>query len=649
MRKPLLSRGAVVFVATCLVGLSAFTLSSREVNFFAARVPLVEDWSTHHMIFSKPANLWQAALAERDPRYWNQFYRQNGFGSPFRNRGPRAFGRNFFAPQPLGRDWAVSLGTTGAYTGDGHFPAKYNLNINATPSCAGDYVAYNTSLTGKLQMVGFNNLYSSQSGGIPAGICGTTGPTTMFAYDTRTFETDGVTADTTGTTSTSSVLSLDGAEVIYVETNTAGNKGALLKILRWSSGDGGTIGTPVKPTNTATLLSLCPAIASCLITVPFHPDGVTETTPQPDTNSSPYYDYAGDNLYVGDDDGVLHKFSGILTSTPTEVISAGHWPLVVHAGFALTSPVFVFGADNIYVGDSSATMWFVRDTGSTTGACTGVTTIPCLGSTSEALGGAYTIRDGPVVDPFSGHVFIFSSNTAAPEAAVTSTNLLLGGAVQDNFTASGGAPATSFTHLGAFDYTYLNSAPGAKAGHMYVCGKTDGHTNEVGLFRLSFTAAGALTGTPDGPGPLGADDVVFVTASGATVDCSAVSEITNAPGGAGSDYIFVAFNSTATDTTTTTCTTATQGCLMSLVVGTLAGSTETLLAAWPPAAMTAGISIPGGGTTAANGPSGIVIDNVGSGAQESSIYYSFNANATVTCDGTATVGCAAHATQNGLK
>ena len=30
------------------------------------------------------------------------------------------------------------------------------------------------------------------------------------------------------------------------------------------------------------------------------------------TNSSPYYDYYGDTLYVGADNGTLHKFSGVV-------------------------------------------------------------------------------------------------------------------------------------------------------------------------------------------------------------------------------------------------------------------------------------------------------------------------------------------------
>ena len=56
------------------------------------------------------------------------------------------------------------------------------------------------------------------------------------------------------------------------------------------------------------------------------------------TNSAPFYDYDGDVLYVGDDAGVLHKITPVITGTPAEVI-AGGWPLAVHASTVLSSPV----------------------------------------------------------------------------------------------------------------------------------------------------------------------------------------------------------------------------------------------------------------------------------------------------------------------
>ena len=53
------------------------------------------------------------------------------------------------------------------------------------------------------------------------------------------------------------------------------------------------------------------------------------------------------------------------------------------------------------------------------------------------------------------------------------------------------------------------------------------------------------------------------------------------------------------------------------------------------------------------GSSGIVVDNVGGGAQESSLYYTYLSNSTntnnATCNGTTGVGCAVKVTQSGLN
>ena len=95
--------------------------------------------------------------------------------------------------------------------------------------------------------------------------------------------------------------------------------------------------------------------------------------------------------------------------------------------------------------------------------------------------------------------------------------------------------------------------------------------------------------------------------------------------------------------TATGCT-AGQGCVASIVVG----------GAWPPAATTAGIPAPfilTGVQTGSGGTSGIVVDNVGVGGQESSIYYTFQTNSTaaVTCNTTTGVGCAVKVTQSALQ
>ncbi len=141
MRNPLLSRGLLVFAATCLVCVSAPALFGQGANSVTGRAPLVQDWSAHHVVFTKPKNAWQAAQFAREPRYWQQYYRQNRWGLPLQNRGPRTFGRSFFGYRgEIGGDWAVSLGAGGV--APGMYAAKYTFNVNTPPSCTTDFAVY---------------------------------------------------------------------------------------------------------------------------------------------------------------------------------------------------------------------------------------------------------------------------------------------------------------------------------------------------------------------------------------------------------------------------------------------------------------------------------------------------------------------------
>ncbi len=166
------------------------------------------------------------------------------------------------APRKFKRDWAVSFtGITAATTGtvgDGQFPAKFTFDVNAPPSCANDFVVYNTGLaqsTSHPGIVAFNELYSSQ--GSVGGFCNQNGPSVMWAYRTGT----------TGTTSSGPILSLDGTKVAYVE-NIAGGP-AVLHILKWKAGQG-TLSAPATPDVTlvaGAAWSTCPAGSSCVANI----------------------------------------------------------------------------------------------------------------------------------------------------------------------------------------------------------------------------------------------------------------------------------------------------------------------------------------------------------------------------------------------
>ncbi len=626
MREPLLSRGRLVFLATCLVCLLTFTLSSREEQFLTPRVPLVEDWSHHHMVFSQPANMWQAAQAQRDPRYWLQYYRQNerlpGGGDL------RGFGGNLPGLPRLHGDWGVPL-VSGATVGPGNYPAKFTFNINAAPSCTADYVAFNTSVSNTLQIVAFNNLYvgqtSGESGG--AGCTSTTGPTVMFAYNTR------LAGDSGGTTSTSVVLSLDGTEIAYVESEPTFFGGtSLLKILRWKAGEG-SIAAPSTPTNTTlTAWSACPASTSCLITVPFSGSAA-------DTVSSPYYEYGTDNLYVGTANGVLHKFTGVFFGTPAEDTTndgagGAAWPITVDSGHALSSPVYDPVSGNVYVGDSTGRLSFVRTTASTVGTCS---PLPCLNATHLAVGTGGSIVAGPIVDDVDQEVFAINGTETAHDGTILQAPTSFASSVTENIGANSGTTGVAM-YDGAFDHTYLTSSAPGIAGFLYVCGKqsetvTPGATDRPAIYRLGFTGAGVMNS-------VSASFQVGNPSGGA---CSPMTEFYNSSG-TPTDWLFFSVGSNVPAAVIPAGSSCTAGgaCVMSIDL--------TTLAAWPPASgkVSFGTIAP---THASDGTSGIVVDNVGTGSQESSIYYTYGANATAAarCNTTTGVGCAVKVTQSGFN
>jgi len=95
-------------------------------------------------------------------------------------------------------------------------------------------------------------------------------------------------------------------------------------------------------------------------------------------------------LYVGENDGVLYKFTGVFRGTPAKLTTGG-WPVTVKSGSDQVS-------GKVYVGDSSGVLSFVRDTGSTVGACvTG--SPPCLANKTVSAGAGNPIVDAPLWTP----------------------------------------------------------------------------------------------------------------------------------------------------------------------------------------------------------------------------------------------------------
>lgn len=548
----------------------------------------------------------------------------------------------------LHRDWAFSMSslaagtaTTGSAT---TFPAKFSFNVDAAPDCINDYVTFNNDLpgasggegSGTPNIIALNQLYASQAGGSPAGYCGTAGPSVMWSYFTGT-----------GSAQTSVVLSALGDKVAFVETSVS--TGAVLRILRGVAGEGTTITSPMTPTNsyvntaagalgnTAWNTTTCPNGESCMISVPFH-------NGNEDTNSSPFYDYATDTLYVGDESGVLHKFSGVFQGTPGEVITGG-WPITVDAGAILTSPVFDGSSGNIFVGDSAGKISYARETGSSSGSCaSGIP--PCLGSPEIALSGS--IVDGPLVDSTSERVFWFDGTDTVNNGEVVQTNTALGSVV--TLAGVGGTSTGSAMFAGDFDNTYYNSLANSTSGFLYFCGKDPTLADAPALWRVGFSSTGVMNATADG-GPTAYRTLVYSAeiSDPPNVQCSPVTEFYNT--NTSTDWIFLSVANLNWPCNGQT------GCVMSLDLTTTS---------WPPSGtegngdtgITAFSDVSTGGT------SGIIIDNnalttVGNFPQASSIYFSWlapagpsligGAGSAFQCNSATSGGCFQKLTQNGLQ
>ena len=423
----------------------------------------------------------------------------------------------------LKRDWAVSLGPN-TTVGAGNFPAKFSFDISSA-NCANaaqpDFVVFNTSIATSSQasIVAYDNLYSGCSGGV--GV-----PTTYWAYNTG------------GAVVTSVVLSLDGSQLAFVQTPTTSTQASLV-LLKWKpTADGATSTNPDSiGIAAAGAYPTCPA--PCMTTLTFS-GGAN------DTSSSPFYDYFNDALYVGDNDGSLHKFQPVFTSgTPTEVVTG--WPVLLASGIQLSSPVYDSVTGRVFVGAgwNGTTGSKLYAVNSSTGA---------IAATSAALGKGNGIASGPILDSTAGKVYVFVGTDNSP-----SGTCLGGGPCSGvyQFTASSSLAtsveatvqrstnSSTFTlNAGTFDNNYYTSSN--STGNLYVCG------NSLGtgiLYQVPVTAGVMSTTSVAGPQLSGTVGLA------ANAPCSAVTEIFNpSVGGAlGTDKIFVSTTGTGSGFCSTGC------------------------------------------------------------------------------------------------
>jgi hypothetical protein len=468
---------------------------------------LPTDWSHRHVIFSQPGTAERVARVAQDPRYWQQFIRQKMVrvlstedGAPNANPSPAfATGADVPASSSDGL-WSQNMGS-GATVGAGNYPIKYSFS-STTATCKNvanpDFVIFNTGLqssTTKPSIIAYDNLYSGCSS------FGTV-PTVYWSYNT--------TAQTVpGTIKTSPIISLDGSQVAFVQTDGL-NHGTLV-LLKWKANNG-TLAAPILPAfKTAANYPSC--IAPCMTAFLLRTTALGLGAQTDDITSSIFYDYTSDTAYVGDSLGLLHKYHPFFTTgVPAEV--ALPWPVQANPAnhTALTSPVYDHVTHNVFVGDAGG--YFERI------SATGIPTV-----SAQVDHGAGISTDGPILDQTAQKMYVFSSNdnstncAGGPCAAVLQFSTTFASGTSGTKTTVGNSSGTpNFLYAGAFDNSYYNSRNAT--GNLYVCGNTGANPT---MYQVPISA---------GTMPVAATSLTTATTTGSTDSCSTVTDVSN-PNAAG--------------------------------------------------------------------------------------------------------------------
>jgi hypothetical protein len=462
-------------------------------------IPLPTDWSHQHLIFSRPASAEMEPLLAEDPRYLQQAYRRaQGLRLPTESVDGGASSLLSFQVDGLNNNtgglWSENLGNN-ASPGPGIFPAKFSFD-STVANCAGtanpDFVVYSTGLSGtatQASIVAFDNLY--------AGGCTAPVPRVYWAYNTS--------GASSGKILTSPVMSLDGSQVAFVQTNGAG--AGTLVLLKWKASTTETVGAPGTPALAATAALYRTCAAPCIWTIPLISGG----TPTDDTTSSVYVSYSDDIGWVGDSGGYLHQFTGIFKGTPAE--AGTPWPVLLRPAnpHPATSPVFDRVSNKVFVEDTLGGLFSAV-------ANTGVVQV----SSRVDFGTGFV--ESPVVDSASGHIYVFSSSDGStncaggPCSAVDQFhNYFLGGDTGNEVTVGNSkAVGPNPMYIGGFDSAYFSSYPNPE-GNLYVCGNTGGAPT---LYQIPF-----INGFLPASGK--ATVISTVSTAASTAACSPVIDVVN--------------------------------------------------------------------------------------------------------------------------
>lgn len=284
-----------------------------------------------------------------------------------------------------------------------------------------------------------------------------------------------------------------------------------------------------------------------------------------DSRSSPFVDYTNDIAYVGDDGGLLHKITPVFAGIPTEVIGNG-WPIQLQSAL-IQSPVYDSVSGHIFVTDNGGSFYVVD-------ATSGVVL-----KTAAPLD--LSISD-PIVDSSDQTVFLFGSDLSVNLSVWqfdTSGTLL-------RKISPGALGGTVNVYLGAFDNNYFTNP---SSGLLYFAGSVSAHAT---LFAAGFTGT-TMNASFFGP--------LVLSTNSSTSEATGLTEIFNPSFSTAKDRLFLGIEYNCTNGSA-------DGCIESFDIssGFPSGILNTLAI---------------GTNGAVFSVSGMIIDNVSSAAQASSIYF----------------------------
>jgi hypothetical protein len=601
---PLVCQLSKLLPAFCLFGFSLPLLAQGE---WASpnHIGLVQDWSTHHAVFPRTGPLSAMLAAQHDPR---AFYSWRVAAlDAMRTTSTPAVQAEIDVDQhhaahrrAANRDWSITLG--GAGTAQAMYPAKFTFDINATPSCANDFVVFPVNQSPNAtheNLVAFNNLYSGNVNSF--GICNRTTSASDNGLAATVRWSYAVSSSIAAGVSTSPALSLDGSKVAFVESK--GGSQPHFHVLAWKSGDGVNASNKQdtqSPKILSTFTTFAPAAGSGTATdLAFGVSGAGSG----DTLSSPFVDYGADKAYIGDDKGHLVRLKNVFCTinvactgaTPPAPSIDTTWgtagTVTVACASKLTGPVVDFLTGNVFVGCSDGKLYGFNTSG------TALASSPVAVGDGSGNGG---IVDPPIVDGVNGFVYAFTGNgggDTSEDVVQTKTNLS-----SARRATLGGQKGGIDLHAGSFNDAYFSSLTFAN-WLLYVCSLNGGGAHTF-LWGIGFDSSRNMnTGTP----------LNQLNVHSAAVECSPLTEFLNGA----TDRLFLGLNSGVVD-------------MFNITSGFPAAATQT--------------------ATESGGTSGIVVDNVSTQNQASSIYFVTLANTACAAPvGSPNGRCATKLTQSGLN